>query len=129
MVSPFRSQTRASAGGATSGPTALINPSRITMVAFSRTSPGLITTLPPANACTPSGNGRNPGGSNSALSIFGAKEKNAVRNQIAGRQAQLQRENDGRGLSLIRQAQYAPMPPQHKARKTLGKLCSDTATS
>src|SRR5213593_2592621 len=123
MVSPFMSQTRASAGGATSGPTALMNPSRITMVACSRTSPGLITTLPPANACTPSGSGRKPGGSNSALSALGARPSHAARNQIAGRQALLQRESDGRRLLLIGEAQYARTQNQHKAGQTLGKLC------
>src|ERR1041385_8048622 len=56
------SQTRASSGTVTSGPTALINPSRITIVALEITSPGFTTTLPPAKAWTPSGTGRNPGG-------------------------------------------------------------------
>ena len=47
------SQTRASAGTATSFPTALMNPSRMTMVPTSMTSPGLVTTLPPTNAWMP----------------------------------------------------------------------------
>src|SRR5438093_11401513 len=115
MVRPFRSQTRASAGGATSGPTAWINPLRITMVACSRTSPGLTTTLPPANAWTPSGGGRKPGGSSSALSALGARQSPAARNQLASRQALLQRESDARRLLLIGEAQYARTQAQRKA--------------
>src|SRR5207249_4121738 len=93
-----------------------------------RTSPGLITTLPPAKACTPSGSGRKPGGSSSALSALGARPSHAARNQSAGHQAQLPRESDGRRLLLIREAQYATTQTRHKAGQTLETRCSDAAT-
>src|SRR5437773_285324 len=106
------SQTRASAGGAASLPTALINPSRITIVPFSSTSPGLITILPPTKACTPSGAGRKPGGSSSAVKPGREEPRNPARKKKAIRQARW----DGRRVFLISGFQYPDPQTEHNRR-------------
>src|SRR3989442_13912448 len=94
------SQTRASGGGVTSFPTALMNPSRITIVPLSITSPGFVTILPPAKAWTPSGSGLKPGGRSSALNTLAAIER-IPKKKKTGTQ-----ENRGYAL-LICEEQYA----------------------
>src|SRR5690348_11734274 len=53
-----------------------MRPSRIIIVPFEMTSPGLTTTLPPTKACTPSGTGRKPGGNGSAADAL--RHKRAI---------------------------------------------------
>src|SRR5438477_345287 len=60
------SQIRASCGAAASTPTAFMKPSRMIMLPWSRTWPGLMMTFPPTKACVPGGKGRKPGGNNSS---------------------------------------------------------------
>src|SRR6266568_595040 len=96
------SQTRASGGGVTSLPTALMNRSRITIVPVSITSPGLVTILPPTKAWTPRGRGRKPGGRSSALKPLAAKERITKK-----KKADPQTRKNRRYALLIYEEQYA----------------------
>src|SRR5439155_1937034 len=94
------SQTRASGGGMTSFPTALMSPSRITIVPLSITSPGFVTILPPTKAWTPRGKGRKPGGRSSALKPLAARERIPTKKKTGAQ------ENRGYAL-LICEEHYA----------------------